>query len=398
MIYVFMASYGFSRLQASLAAVFMVISQANAHAVLSNDTFSQVLGAFFGYGSLWLLYIGSVYRLPLAARSKLYLTSSLVAYAVALFSKESSISFLLIIGLIVLVPLKERLRTGGLRSALMILLPYLAVTLLYFVARGMVVPTQPQIGTSRYDFRLGINLIQNAALFMAAVTVPVSSVTAFLALKRGEIGGGSLLISLSALLFVAAVAYGIWRSDRRRLSIMLMSGSTIALLPMMLLNKVSELYVYNAMPFVAILVGIALGKLIDLSRSGLIRLGVVALVGLLVLAHANAVRQKAALMKEEGDKASALLSQILSYVDMAPVNGRLLLVNPEADQIEYSVFLVHGFKVFLNGEHIINQFSGRQDIRVKIVAMGDLSKEKPGPDALVLTLKDSDVLIYQRSP
>jgi hypothetical protein len=47
---------GFSRLQAALGGIFMVVSQANVFAVLSNDTLSQVGATLCGCWALWNLY------------------------------------------------------------------------------------------------------------------------------------------------------------------------------------------------------------------------------------------------------------------------------------------------------------------------------------------------------
>src|SRR5215475_2939835 len=51
-----MVNYGFTFLEAVLGSLFMLISQANAMAVLSVDTISQVSSALFGCMSLWLLH------------------------------------------------------------------------------------------------------------------------------------------------------------------------------------------------------------------------------------------------------------------------------------------------------------------------------------------------------
>ena len=55
-LYVFMTRQGLSRLQAMVGSLFLLLSQVNAIAVFSNDTFSQISGTFFGYAALWLLY------------------------------------------------------------------------------------------------------------------------------------------------------------------------------------------------------------------------------------------------------------------------------------------------------------------------------------------------------
>src|SRR5262245_39345811 len=100
LVYLFMVRAKFTRLDALLGSSFMLLSQANAMAVLENDTFSQLAGTFFGYLALWLLY-KCFFESGIKRRQRpLYgfYVPALTAFALALWSKETSISFALLVG------------------------------------------------------------------------------------------------------------------------------------------------------------------------------------------------------------------------------------------------------------------------------------------------------------
>jgi hypothetical protein len=392
-VYLFMRHYGFNNLAAILAVLFLVVSQANAHAILSNDTFSQVAGSFFGYGSVLFLYLGSCRPTEIGGTtvspSKTYLALSVIGYTIALLSKETSVAFLpLIVALIIHLRSKHVVQEGAVRRSVLLISLFLVITLLYLVVRGLIVPAQPHLGASRYDYRLGGNVIKNSALFLAAATIPASSVTAFVAMKVGNVYQ-LLLIALSTLVFVTGVAYGLWLSRLRTLSLVLGVSAAVTVAPVIFLNKVSELYVYNAMPIICVLFGIGLAQLVKTPPLAPGRLIIVMLIALFALMHTMAVRDKALLMRKQGEKASTMLAQILTYVDRVPPSGRLILANPSTDEPEYSVYLMNGFNLFIDCKHIINQFSKRSDFEVRITQMGDITTEQLGFDTVVLTVDDN---------
>ena len=74
------------------------------------------------------------------------------------------------------------------------------------------------------------------------------------------------------------------------------------------------------------------------------------------------------MMVENGERAASLLEQIERYVAEVPENGKLTLVNPHGDSLEYSVFTFRGFNVLSLGlRHSIERLTGRSDITVRIV-------------------------------
>jgi hypothetical protein len=88
--------------------------------------------------------------------------------------------------------------------------------------------------------------------------LPVSSVTAFTSIKSGQLGTVAFVV-LASLLFVGLVVYGLWQSGHLGILLFLVVLELVLYFPMVMLNHVSEVYAYNAMPFFAMFVGISLG-------------------------------------------------------------------------------------------------------------------------------------------
>ena len=362
---------GFSRIQAALGAIFMLVSQANVHAVLSNDTFSQIGGTLFGCFSLWLLYLTyQSYGLSntdsqIIKRKGYYL--SIVMLTVSYFSKETSISFFpMLLGIIILANLRRH--SCIFRKILIQISPIILVTFFYLLVRSFVVTRQPAFGSSIYNFHLGINIIHNLGMFFFAATVPISSVTTYLALNSGNIS--TFLIVLVATVFVVSlIVSGLWFSRKHsRIIFSLGAFAIFGLFPTFMLNHVSELYVYTSMPFISAIIGIGLGKFLKSSKTHRITyITILSIISLLFLSHYLSIQTKAMLMKERGERSSMILSQIEPYVEKVPENGKLLLVNQPSNEIEYSVFIMRGFNVLRNGLHRINEISGRYDFTTYIV-------------------------------
>jgi hypothetical protein len=399
LVYLFMLRAGFSRLGAVLGSSFMLLSQANAMAVLENDTFSQLAGTFFGYLALWLLYrcfFESGTRQH-GRPAYLFCMLALPAFALSLWSKETSISFALLVGAFFLVKnLRLRKWSAFAAKTTVELLPFVAVTLAYLAVRARLGLPRATLGTTeRYQLWPGLNMFKNLVFDGVAATIPVSSVQVYVAFQSHRFFFLALVV-LAALTFAALVISGICLSLQRRLLTLLAAGAVLALFPSFLLVHASELYVYNTMPLVAVLMGAGMGCLLSMrpattfAGAGL-SAALVALFASFIMAN----HQKAELMKQNGIRAAELLSQIKPYLSQVPHRGMLVLVNPPADRPSYSDFLVNGFDVFQSGENILNLTAGRQDFSTNIVDF----TEAPAGDArrMVLTLKDN-ALVELKAP
>jgi len=419
---------GFKKNQAVLAAMFMGLSQVTAHPVFSNDTLSQVWSTLLGFLSIWFLCHRPTKTLTVPEPHKLskfynlltnsrYISSyllSLLAFALSLFSKEVGLAFLPIIFIFLffyatrqhtnlsdVASTKASEQTEGnyvsfhamlsakyFKETFIKIIPYVVIAVLYFIVRSLIANMPPSFGSGRYQFHLGLNIIKNIFSLIFASLVPVSSVTVFVAiansefLKIGVIAGATILLT-------ALVAWGIFRTEKRFPTYLLACSSLLAFFPMAALNHVSELHVYSALPFIAIIVGVGLGKLLEIKR----RILILTLIALLFTSHVYALETKLTLMKKNGERATSLVSQLRSYALGVPPGAKLFFLNPQLKKtdalktptstlnpyvpVEYSVFLINGFNI-LESADTIEQILGRHDIEIKIIESPDWANIKAG--------------------
>lgn len=416
---------GFNKNQAVLGAFFFGLSQATAHPALSNDTLSQVWGTLLGFLSIWLI----CGPLKTPAGFLIPYLLSLLTFALSLLSKESSLAFLPIIFIFILwratrltanlssqndapredtTALKAIFSFKRLKEAVIKIIPYAVVAILYFIIRSWVSNMPPSFGPGRYQFHLGLNIIKNVFSLIFAALTPFSSVTAFVAIANSNFFKISAIAGITVAL-TALIIWGISRSQKRSRVYLLASAALLAFFPMAALNHVSELHVYNALPFIAILAGAGLGKLWETSPPfkffvGSIekwRVFVLILIALLFASHVYAFETKLAFMIRNGERATSLISQLKDYSVNIPAGARLFLLNPPIKKdnttkistsilspyapAEYSVFLIRGFNI-LESANTIEQILDRSDIEIKIIEPADLAQLTGGN--LILSLDD----------
>jgi hypothetical protein len=391
LLYLHALESGMPRPGALFGSFFMLFSQANVLAVANCDTLSQVLGTLAGCLALYVLDPhriqgscppGGLHGETHAKRA--YITA-LLLYVVSLLSKESSVAFLpLLLFLYVISVVREGDRAERMRRTLLGATPFVLVTIAYVVMRDLAGSKEVAFGVERYDIRLGLNVPRNLVMLFFASTAPFSSVDVFQSFQLRD-AGEILLFGLGTLLVTGFVVYGIVRGRRRGVAVFWIASAIVTLVPVVPLNHVSELYTYNAMPFVALLFGLAFGTHLALAagrkRRKLVVWGaaLILLVGLGVFA-----RQKIMMVKRNGEEATRLLKVVTKYVEMVPKNGELLLVNPPSDRPEYSVFAMNGFSVLDYAEQRIRRITNRPDISIQIVnseEVGDVS-QSPGTVAV----------------
>ncbi|MEP7218703.1 MAG: hypothetical protein ABI876_07280 [Bacteroidota bacterium] len=391
LVYLFMRRERFSGLQAGIGALFMAVSQANASAVLGNDTQSQISGALFGCLSLWLLH--TYYR---DGKGWGRYALSLLAFYLALISKESSAALPALVAVVVLCDSGENFRSArGLARGVAWLLPYGMLMGIYLAIRTTIGLPGPTLGLERYAFHFGLNIVVNLAQFLFAWGTPVSSVTDYLLLaERGVLP--LALIGAATLAFFLPVGIGLWFLPRRKLIGLMFLFALVALVPAVFLNHVGELYLYNAMPYLSVLVGIGLGGVMERSPGKRWATGLMAMaLAAFLVSHVIAVREKSLLMKEDGDRATTLLRQITPYAVAAPRNGIIYLLNPGEQEVAYSTFLLPGFRVFWYGENIIPHMAGRSDIAASVIDRDQVDRviaERPG---IILTYDPATLRLHE---
>lgn len=349
-----------------IAGIFMLVAQVGAPAVLGNDTLSQSASAFFGGLSVLFLYFVWPERGPNRVRpisKQQWLIGSVAAYIISLFFKETALGFLLVTVLLAgAIAFKHRAWAVRVKTGFKLLLPYAAATLLYGVARLRAGGAISQSGS--YQIHLGVNMVRNLAEFSLAAFGPLSTVDGAVAIalhRTPEL----VLEGLGWLFIITVMLIGICVSGRRAVALWLLAAAIASLFPAYLLMHVSELYLYNAIPFLALALAIGLGELWNRGAPG--SLAAVACAGLLVSGQIHADRQKAQLMALNGRRAGVIYAGIDRYLPTLPPNSQILLVNPPDRIPEYSVFLLKGFDVVDLGNLRIGPIFGRPDVRVELI-------------------------------
>lgn len=381
---VYVAAFKLTKSQtaASLSSGYMLLSQANAMAVLGNDMLSQVAGTLFGFISLWYFY-----RFYSTARNEYRPTRSyfisLLLFAVSLWFKETSVSFALALTFLALIA-DDQEWSRRVRKATYYLSPFYAVTIIYVLVHYLVVTRQ---AADRYQFVFGTNMITNLTMSVLSAFTPVSSVTTYVAYSQHHFIS-LLVIIMVTFAVVAVVFFGLFKNGLTQPGKMLAAIAIANLFPMVLFKHMGELYIYNSMPAVAILFAEGAKNFFEsfLKNRGSKFIGIL-LVGLLFLSHSYADYSKSKLSIADGNRASELIKEIEPFVDQVPNNGTLILLNPETQNTQYSIFLMNGFNVLIYGTNIINQLSGRYDMHVWIVDEESRGSELIPPNALVLTLR-----------
>lgn len=401
-VYALARRFGLSALQAVIAALFFLLAQANAIAVLSVDTLSGVCATLFGVVTLWLLVpahnsTGSISR----SRFTQYCLAP-VAFLLSLLSKESSVSvWPMAAACLAAFPEVAQPRPIDWRRKLHqtpVMLPLLLVLLAYLVIRNAAGAMPAEMGLGPYQFRVGANILSNLAMVLGAAMTPASTVSIMNALSRDDtaflVGAG--LVTAGELLIVV---WGLWHDGRVGLWLTISALAVVSLFPMILLNHVSEMYAYGAMPLVGMLLGggwaVALKRF--RTRRLILALGSIGLAGILLL-NVAAIQSKARLMVANGESVQEILRQLEAFVPAIPANGRLLLVNPPRHGLSsYSVFMINGFDVLEGRRDIVYRSGDRSDFGVRIVDVEALTPEMLAPDTLAVTLEQGEVVRYAGS-
>ncbi len=367
-----------------LACTLTFFSQVSVTTILGNDTLSQAASALFGSLSVFFLYTAFLGRSEelRPTQTSYRLISSVAFYAIALFCKETALGFLAVgVILIAAVVSREPVWPNRLKKALLLSGLFIGVTLVYAAARFHAGGHYSAPGA--YRMGLGLNVIRNIAEFSLAAFGPFSTVSAAVASQTGN-----KLYLISAALgwtfVVGTVAAGILISRRKPLILCLAVCALASLFPTYLLLHVSELYLYNAVLFISLIVGIALGSLFRRSQGG--RLAAITCAALLIGTQVYADRQKAELMTQNGRSAALMMAVVAQFMKGLPANSEILLVNPAERKPEYSVFVLKGFDVLEFGTYKLGPLLGRRDVNVRIINEMDARELTPHANVLMLEL------------
>jgi hypothetical protein len=262
--------------------------------------------------------------------------------------------------------------------------------------------------------RFGLNVLVNVAQLAFAAVIPTSTVTGYFTITAGTAFEKALLI-LATGAVVGVAGYGLWhcREHRRLLGVVALFA-LMGMLPAALINRVSELYVYNSFPFFAVLLGVGFGRTWELIRS---RRALVILfsVGAFVLglSHIEAMSQKASLAYLNGIRARGLLEQLIRYAEGAPPNTEIVLLRTVRQQDttpklyrllepsayrrglsvwsigypKYSVYVLDDYSLLEGNPSLLGIITGRSDVRLIIPDSLSAVVVPPGVHHILLTIR-----------
>lgn len=365
-----MASLGFGPVAARGGSLLMLVSQAAVSAVAGNDTLSQVMCTLFGTLSLY-----AAHRACAAERARdddarvRYWLLCPLALVIALFSKEAGVAWVpALLAVIVLERWVRRPATSRSPARVVVteLIPILVAAGGYLFARQAASGVQPDLDAGGYyGFHLGANVGVNLAMLVSTPLLVLSSVRVFDAVHAHDIPTLTGIV-VGTLAMAAVVLYGWRRSERRGTLAALALLGLASIAPMVALNHVSELYVYNALPFVAAILGAGAATAIRVAPFPL-RVVCWVVVAAFVGGQAVSARSKTELMADNGRAAAALMPEAIAQVRALPPGGTLWLVRDADARRGYSVFRMIGVDVLRYGEDYMRERAGRPDARVEFV-------------------------------
>lgn len=375
---------GFRAVERWLACIFMLIAQVGAPAVLGNDTLSQSASAFLGGLSAFFLsltWLESIGRPPTGYVNR-WIVASVASYTGSLFFKETGLGFVLVAAILICaIAFRDATWNARTKRAILLCAPYGAATLLYLAARLHAGGAVSQSGS--YRIRAGFNVVRNILEFSLAAFGPMSTVDGAVATATHRIPE-LVADALGFLLIFVVLLAGILLSGKRKLALGLTLLALASLFPAYLLTHVSELYLYNAIPFLALIVGMALGSLWYRTRGW--KVVAIACTGLLICGEVYADREKTHLMVLNGRRAGAIYADLDRILPALPLKSRVLLVNPGGRSPEYSVFLLKGFDVVDLGNLRIGPVLGRPDVRVELIEESQAERMKAAEGVFLFSL------------
>jgi hypothetical protein len=355
-----------------LAAVWCLTAQVAVMAVTSSDTLSQQLAALGVTAAAWQ------FHRALRDGDGRGLAIGWLAAALALWGKESGLAVVPVSCLVAAPWIGQR---AARRRAATAVAGVGLLAAVYWLCRARVVAELPQLGTQDYGFAVGLNIPLNVANLWGAVLTPLSTVDLVRWMQLGPAWAfGLATLPAAGLLVWTAYAWG----DRRRLLIELLLLAAAALLPTALLHHVSELYAYQALPWLSILAGGALAELLPRWREAVV-------AGLLVM-QVVTVQGKLTQMRANGERTASYLAQLAAVVEELPPGGQVYLVEGPGEPWRYGVFVLPGFRVFDHSVGGLPTILGRPDLRFALRGHGDMPDLQPGEVAVTLAVDAQTVV------
>ena len=391
-----------SVLAAVLSWSFFMFAQGAAHGIASNDTLTQILSTTAGFGALFVgvdLIHGSGSRNDVTARPTRgllhgALTGALVA--VCLWSKESGIGMVALVGLLLVWAVwRRRASVARVAPALLVMC---GVTVAYIAVRSIASTALVHFGDAKYNFAIGSVTVKNVGMMLAAAASPLSTAHTYSAALNRDLptlGVFAMLLFAAGVLAVLGMRALCARS--RTAALGLAAAVVAVCFPNALQNHVSELYAYNCLPFIAILLGSGAGWLLrrrEVKWQPVIGL---ALVVAVLVSNAFSARSKAVLMSESGSRAQTVFHELCAFVKEAEPDATIGLVNTH-DRPSYSVFVLSPFElVGPDSENEVREAAGRTDVTLIWLETQDVRERVPADLRCteVVAYVDGCIVTYQ---
>ena len=374
--------------QALAAGALFVVAQAASGGVARSCTMAQLMSCL---GSIWFLKAlyfseedGWLERLKIGA-----------LFFLALISKETSLFLMFSAALLLLV---RELQSGkrfwqSVGRAFIGSLPYIALTIAYLLIRmalGLSL-TGTQSGAS---MQLGLGVVKNFLMLWVSAINPLPTALVYKALTLrqwgllGAMAAGMLIIFLPALI-------GLIKSNQKPLIGVLLLLMAVSCFPAAAVGHVSDLYGYNLIPFVCMLMVIGYFALCD-GQKFMMRMAVCALT-LLIISNAASAQYNLYKMHRNADRTQALLSQLRPIVSELTDDDKLVMVDTQKSEQRYSYGLIYMTDVqMLRGGVLQSYLDPSRPIKLDYARkLPDELSDEDGSNPHLYTSIDGQIVRYQ---
>lgn len=233
-------------------------------------------------------------------------------------------------------------------------------------------------GDASYDFAIGFVTVKNVVIMLVAAASPLSTAHTYsAALNRDLPTLGAFAILLLAAVVLVVLGFRALGARSRTGALGLADAAIAVCFPNALQNHVSELYVYNCLPFIAILLGSVAGWLLrrrEVRWQSMIGL---ALVVTILVSNAFSARSKAVLMNESGSRAQTVFNELCAFVKEAEFGATIGLVNTH-NRPSYSVFVLSPFELIgPDSQDEVREATGRTDVTLIWFEPQDVRERAP---------------------
>lgn len=331
---------GFSKKIALIAVLVFCFSQLIPFPLLSSHSFDQITSTFSGVTALLFLVL---YFSSESNVSIIYYILALFSFGLCLLSKETGTSFSIILSLFILVKCIGMSKPVLKKLFYVILLeiPFSLILLNYILLRLVLSANMPTIGGDNYNFSFGINIINNFALLFYALITPISTVDTFIAYYNNNLSYIFFSVFFTFVIFLIICLGIIYNKNNFGELIFLIVCIFLAQIPMVFMNHVSELYLYNSLPFFSGVAAISFVNIFNKFKNiPLAKLFFSLMFISLILANSCASFSKAGMMKANGEKAYKMAQQLKNIIQQSPAVKNIVIIDPFFYQPQYSAFLM----------------------------------------------------------